>query len=345
MIDFNWSLLEDKLNEKLGIAYWAKNKKQLVTYCPWCEPESTKSHGHLYLYNNSDNIPTIWCFKCGDEGKGRGTILKFLKFIGEDVSSYISKELFEKYKNADKNYNYTKKNIRKQTKHRTPVVNTDAYKLKTMYLKSRLGFDYDISKIPNLVFDIRNFLYDNKIDIGTKDRFLDYYENSFIGFVTNRGTTLYLRNIDHNSDLKHDKIPLVDSTDDMYRDYYGVRLLNPLSEDTNNIVLCEGIFDLLVGIETHELNELRKKSCMWAASLGCYYSSLIPSLLSDCMITVANFVILSDNNKKEENYKWFGYNPSVMNFEIIWNKLGDDFGCHPILPISKTFKRNRRYKI
>jgi len=342
MIDFQ--RLENTLKTKTGLSYYNSNRTELICRCPWCELQSIKNHGHLYIQvpMNKDQLPMFICFKCGDDSRyGRGTLLKLLRFIGEDVRQYVSKDILDRFKCRLLRYDYHTKSFKIHNYNVKKIDNSDRYILKKSYLKYRLGFDYIIENIPGLIFDIRDFVTSNKIDLGDKYRFLDWFEDSFIGFISTRGSTLLLRNIDATSKFRYFKFDLNPS--DYFRDFYAIKT-NNLKKNVNTIVLCEGIFDLLVSIKDYGMKEVLDKSCIWASILGKHFESVIPSILSYTKLSVANFIILSDKTKTNKNYKWFRNNVSVNSLEVYWNKNRKDFGEKPIFPvktvIDNPFKNN-----
>jgi hypothetical protein len=327
------------LEEKTGLAKFNAGKTNIVTYCPWCETGSRKNHGHLYLecVSNPKQMPVFHCFKCEDKNPSKGTLVKLLRILGADPRDYITEETLSS-KFTGREYDYHNRNL-DICKHRITDQNFDGYKLKKQYLHARLGFDFDLKRIPRLVLNVQRFVNENNIDLGKNKRFLEYYEKSFIGFVSDYGTILVLRNIDSNSPYRYVKIPLTENKN-FFKDMYSIK--NGQTRNNNNtIVLCEGIFDLLVAMNAFELQGLKIGSCLWAATLGCGYRNVIPSVLDRCKLTSSNFVILSDADKKERFYCKFSENPSIINFEVYWNKFGKDFGKLPISITKRVFKNGR----
>jgi len=323
------------LEEKTGLAKFNTGKTNIISYCPWCELGSTKNHGHLYLecIDDPKQIPVFHCFKCEDKNKSKGTLVKLLRFLGADPKKYISEELLRS-NFSERTYDYYKKDLIVY-KHKINEQNFDAYKLKRQYIQSRLGVDFDISRIPRLIFNIREFINENKIDLKDKNRFLDYYEQSFIGFITDDGTMMIIRNIDNNSVYRYAKLPLTENKN-FFKDLYTIKW-GQTKKGSNTIILCEGIFDLLVSINNIELQEIRSRSCIWASVLGCGYMNAISSALDRCKLTASNFVILSDRDKNENFYHKIKIHPSILSLEVCWNKYEEDFGKLPIGLIRKFF--------
>lgn len=320
------------LEDKTGLAKFNASRSNIIMYCPWCEKDSKKNHGHLYLECATGNqMPVFHCFKCEDKNPSKGTLLKLLRVLGISPNEYIPTDIL-KSKGINRRSDYYNKELR-NIKVLVKKQNLDNYKLKRQYLHSRLGFDYDLERIPRLILNIREFIRENKIDLGERKKFLEYYERSFVGFLSDYGSILILRNIDNNSSFRYVKIPLSNNKN-FFKDMYSIKIRNP-RETNNTIILCEGVFDLLVAINSVELQNLKNMSCLCAAVLGCGYKKIIPTSLDACKLTAANFVILSDIDKNENYYYKFKQDPSVLNVNIYWNKYGDDFGKLPIRLSSK----------
>ncbi|MCK5018197.1 MAG: hypothetical protein KAS32_14165 [Candidatus Peribacteraceae bacterium] len=340
MIDFN--PIQQVLKEKTGMAYFNGSRSELICRCPICERNSNKNHGHLYIKTTSSEseMPVYNCFRCSDdEPRRKGTILKLLRLIGEDPIAYLPESILS-VKNRGYIANtsdYYKKDFGAH-KYNLPKDEEDIYKLKKQYLRGRLGFDFKLDKLPGLILNVREFIQNNNIDMKERINMLDYYEDSFVGFVSTRGTQLHLRNIDASSSFRYAKMDLTESKT-FFKDFYGVKTNRPKMNATNTIVLCEGIFDLMVSIEDSAFNELRRNSCLWAAILGSGFSGNIASVLDYCKLTSANFVILSDSNRKPKHYKFFDWHPAVKSFDLYWNRDGSDFGERPIQPVKMLIDR------
>jgi len=331
--------LEKFLEEKTGLSHWNSSRSELICRCPFpdCELDSfrqkevVRDHGHLYI---STKEPVFFCQKCNTSG----SIIKLIRKCKGDPKKFLPAEVLDgktfefKYKKFEQFGIY---------KHFIPKINPDIYKLKRQYLKYRLGQEIDLEKIPGLVLNIREFITENKIQLtGNSLRLFEYFENSFVGFITSRGTKLVLRNIDDNADIQYHKINLIEEGG-FFKDIYGVHLRYPL-KDINTIVLCEGVFDLLVALNHPKLREIKEKSCYWAAVIGTYYNKAILSVLDLCNITMSDVVILSDSNVPEKNYYWVSKNISVRSLSVYYNKLGEDFGKLPISLVKAKEENIRR---
>ena len=330
-------LLKELLKEKTGFARLIHNK-EIMTLCPFCEEKrfhSRASHGHMYLniYDLRSN-----CFRCDD---GKGTLLKVLKKLGVNPVDYITdKDIFQNWSKFIKTRRLNEKFESKEYKFEEQE---NISKEKLLYLKGRLGADIDVEKIPGLIVSTDKFIEENDIELSEEDKMnIEYLSKNFIGFVGTRGSIIVFRNIYESDEKRYSKINLHD--DYFFKDFYGIKT-NYIKETSNTIILCEGIFDLLVGLKSKELFSVFKESCFCAACLGNSYKKTILSVLDYCKLPKANFIILSDKDVKINDFrKWVFNFPFIGNLHVCWNKVGKDFGKLPIEPIIEQIKvGDRRY--
>ena len=337
------------LKNKLGIVKIASGSSEINTRCPFpnCDIDrKSNDHGHLYISLDVTSGPTFYCQRCNESG----FILKLLRKLNIDPKEVLNLES-ETFKNS----NYKKINTSGQINVsnienlKVEESDFDLFAYKVNYLKTRLGSDYDIENIPRLVLNIRKFIEENKINLSMEDsNKLDFFNQYFVGFVTNRGTMLVLRNIT-DSEYKHAKILL---TNDKYlfKDFYGIKT-GFIKQDTNKIVICEGIFDLLVAIKSEALLDIKNNSCFWASSLGAHYKALIPSVLDHLKIPLCDVIILSDIDKEPEDivYDKLREFPMINNIEYLYNGNKKDFGSGDIKLVKNPFviskwQPNKYYK-
>ncbi len=238
MIDYD--KLKDIYEKKYGLAYFNGSRSELVTLCPYCEMKSTKTHGHLYIeVEHDDNImPTFYCQKCNMD-QGKGILLKLLKYTNVDPTEIMSSDLISGFK-------FKRGYVNKSGKIKEYILPTvdrsGFYETKYNYVKNRLGVNYNIESIPNLVLDIRTFVTENNVELDDRSKQLfDYICQNFVGFISARGTVLICRNCDPSSEFRYYKLQLT-NVKSIFKDLY-VYHTNITKAKTNMIVLCEGIFD------------------------------------------------------------------------------------------------------
>lgn len=325
----NIEKLKEFLEEKQTVAYFNGPGTELITRCPWCEDASDKNKGHLYI---SIHDGLFNCFKCGEQPNGaKGFITKLITKLGGKIEDYIDvKKLKTGYRSQPKEYIEEIRKVNINNKQ------FNGYEHKKKYLMDRIGCSADIlTVIPNIILDVNTFLKDNSVDTSKMRIKPEILENDFVGFIGNRGFTAVFRNV-RKSKLRYNKIEI--SNDGYFKDFYAIQT-GKIKADKNTIVLCEGVFDLLVAMNNEEFKELKENSCIWVAVLGNQFSKTLISVLDYCKLTECDVIILSDSDRVETNYGVINDLPFVNKIEIWWNKYGKDFGARPMLPVKVTFDR------
>jgi len=296
----------------------------IVIPCPWCETSGKdKNHYHLYI---SLQIPMFHCFKANCPKKS-GNIASLIRKIGTnaDPDKFIDQDIINQKKQEPKKTSKLKKLI-------IPELNENRFKLKSLYIKKRLGFNVEIHSIKGLIFDIDKFIDINQNNIlfnETIFKLRDYLQNNFVGFTTENTGIIFFRNIDSTSEFKHFKAKLQDSK---FTDYYK---LNGLDFNSNRVVLAEGIFDIYSEYIFDTL-KLRNKIKIYASVLSSNYMSLIKSIAFNENIYRLDISILSDRDVSIDYYKKLKYynNHIINNLTVYYNKskYGKDFNDFPLIP-------------
>jgi len=307
--------LEDNLGEfKLSV-------RNIITKCPWCEFGQEKDHYHLYI---SLEAPIFHCFHAGCE-KG-GKLNKFLsKIAGHDVSdAFIDKEKVAEYK--------SKKVFEQKTGTQVilPKIRRGGFPRKELYLNKRLMFaNIPSTSIKGLVFDVHDFINVNKIVVDeTLFKLRDYLHENFVGFLTEHGSTVIFRNVDHSHSMKFFKLKVNWGP---FLDYYK---LNGISKKSSKIVLSEGIFDIFSEHIYDTLN-IKKEVNLYACALSSKYIGLIQSIVFHEQLFRPDVVILSDQGIDKEYYSRMKYyNKHIINsLTVYYNKTGKDFNDTPVTPV------------
>jgi len=325
----NLEKLRSFLDKKTGLAYFNGSHSELICRCPSCEPDSKRRHGHLYI---STHEPLFNCFKCNY----KGLVTKLLRLLDENPEDYLYLDKI-KIKNSEFSLN---RPIFEVKTYDIPE-DTKLSKIKRAYLKTRLGVDLDEAKVPNLIIDLERFININNLSI--PDSVLGLYPylcENFIGFLCNRGTLIILRNVDCNAKISHFRLKIGEIG--IFSDFYGLKI-GPRRPNLNKIVLCEGIFDVLSSKSRTELDNILGGTHFLSAVLGRHYYNTFTSILDYCKLTMADVVILGDNDVPIKEYDFIRNHPSVVGFNLYINKIGHDFATKNIEPLKVvTGKPNRR---
>lgn len=310
-------LLKDSFGEN-NVKIKSKN---IVVQCPWCEYQKKKSHYHLWI---SLEAPIFHCFEAGCPKKS-GFVSDLIKKInGVDVSDkYIDSSLVDNKKIKSDNLNKSLKQLK------IPLLDEDKFKLKTLYIKKRLGFNIEPSSIKNIIFDIDEFIDSNRKYINDKSIELrKTLQSNFIGFITENHSMIFFRNINSESSFRHYKIKMQDS---LFIDYYR---LNGINSESNHIVLAEGVFDIW---SEYIFDSLKLKNSVktYASVLSPNYKSLIKSIIYNENIYRVKISILSDRDVPLDYYKKLKYfnNHIIDSLTVYYNEGGKDFNDFPLVPI------------
>lgn len=306
----------DYLKFKLGDPIIVRTDN-IVCRCPWCEMNSQKKHYHLWI---SKQLPIFQCFHsdCGESG-------------------HISK-LFKVLDGIDNSKKYIEKEIPTRTikikKSRSqslifPELDINKFNLKDMYIRKRLLFSMDTQtkEIGGLIYDIEKFFSNNNITIDKKyNRLMPFLQSNFVAFSLKHGSIIIFRNIDKSSSFSHFKLNIRQNFSP-FMDYYTI---GPLNKNSTDIVLAEGIFDIL-SANIYWKQDFYPR--LFAASLSSVsYTSLIKSICFDEQLFSCNVHILSDSNIKPYYYSKLKRDLGhiVKSFKVYYNISGDDFNCLPL---------------
>lgn len=328
--------LKDDINEINGLCYFGNT--DLITLCPKCERDrykTSRNHGHLYI---SKTEPIFRCFRCDYKGIIPFILNEYKLNMGDYFDSDLlkmnwSKTSVDKFHNKEINSDI----IIKDNTAKDEDYNKDN---KINYLNNRIYKFEEIDK-SNIIFDIKSFLEYNNVQHQIKDNLLQYINSNFIGFLCTRRSTLVCRNIDPESKFRYYNINLKKI---FFKDFYS----KELNKDSNNILLCEGIFDLLNIINNDKLQSFLNNFRIISSALNNNYVHSLISTLDYVKIPYANNVIVfSDKDVIEEDYMNLYFNNSFNNLTLYYNELDKDFSSKNIslikVPIKKYIKRKPIY--
>lgn len=310
--------LEDNLGPPVRVT-----SKNIICRCPWCEYNKEKKHYHLYISTTS---PIFHCFHATCNKSG---IVKrlFEKIEGRDnTEKYVAKEAIERFKRSEV---FTKKPKVEHTVIRPPL-STHIFPYKEQYLRKRFKFaNVDVKQMKGLIFDIKAFVQLNNVPlVEPLDRIIDYLHTNFIGFMSEHGSVVSLRNVDDKASFSYYKMKVFEMD---FLDYYKA---DGMDKASNLILLGEGIFDIMTEHIFDALN-LKSKANLYACGFsGGSYANLIKSLTFYEQTFRWDVVILSDRDiplKKYQQLKKYQGHP-INSLTVYYNRSGNDFNVTPIIP-------------
>ena len=321
-------MLKKHLSEPIKIT-----TKNIICRCPWCEMDKDTGHFHCWI---SKDAPIFNCFRCGEVSPAKGSIKKLIKKITgtDDAKEYVDKAKLEEMKHARIT---TEKQALQKRELTFPEITEEQFPQKAEYFRSRFGYhDIKMSTVPRLVYDLSKFLEINKIPMDSVlNANFQFFQNNFIGFVTENHTTLILRNIDEKSNFRYYKFKISYAK---FLDYY--KLIGPSPESTH-IILGEGIFDIYSDY-IFDFTGLKKDVAFYASANSNKYMSLLNSVIFNEQIFRPNIHIISDRGIELDFFKRIAYysRATLESMTVYYNKLGDDFNDLPCevekIPISIT---------
>jgi hypothetical protein len=260
-------------------------------------------------------------------------VTKLIKDLTGDRNLYreviSDAELEGSYKKT-KQYSAKKRTV----EYKIPELTFESFTHKRMYMRKRTGNKVEIDKIPNLIFNISEFLAINKLDIIGENKTISNYEmdmlqNNFVGFLSEHHTLMYCRSIDENASFKFKKIPL-QNDGLLMLDYWAIHNVN---RDSNLVILSEGNFDILSEYGFDSLS-LKERAKIFASGSTFSYSSLLKSVCFDEDIFKADVIILSDTDKPAKWYRKFLKDNGhiIKTCKIYMNRRGKDFGHYQNFP-------------
>ena len=329
---YNDSFL-DFLRKNLGDPVKVSTKN-IICRCPWCEYGVIKKHYHCYISLES---PIFNCFfaDCGAHGTVH-KLVKKIRGIAPRKNEFFDSESVE-YKYS-KTIKYNDETVVERPHYiiRRDQATLSRYKYKIDYVMSRLCWPEELLScgLKDLVLDILNFLSDNKIKTDDQtSKLVAYFDQNFVGFVSEHGKILLLRNVNPFSTFRYFKAVLV--RDSMpFIDYYIIRNARFVDNDIPVVVIGEGVFDILAEFY-NDTTKQRQRADIYATGLGLNSCpSLLKSLAFYEGIYKCHLVVLSDRGISLNYYKKLkrDYSSLVSTMEVYFNKTGKDFASFPCFP-------------
>ena len=196
--------------------------KNVIASCPICgdHPDSRKKN-HLYI-STEKNV--FHCFY----GGCKGSTTNLLKRLNSDeaIKDIFTKEELAVTRLSDGRIVKSGSIVRDLIRYEIPEIDANMFVLKQSYIKRRISYGVDTTKIPGLIYDILNFISINNIKIDPNVWDLKFLHDNFVGFLTENHTKLILRCLVDNTPLKFSKLELQEDPLELI-DYYCISGENP----------------------------------------------------------------------------------------------------------------------
>ena len=268
------------------------------TNCPYCGKEE-----HLGI--NFGGIGSFNCFKCGE----KGTIFKLLKFIGrtdiiaEIKSVHLDIDLTNKISEKfNEEFEYTE-----MIETSKPIGFRLLNKSKYLYDRGIGDFVYKVHKVgeTRLSTKLKNYII-----------FLFYFNEKLVGWIGR--STLSQKEIDKIEKRTERKyLRYINSPGADFSKYlFGI---DEITENTDTIILVEGIFDKLK-IDT--LLELYKEE--HTKSLACFGKKVSDSqLFLISQYSIKNIILIYDSDAVKESKRYSNELNQYFNVQVGYCKKSD----------------------
>lgn len=261
------------------------SNREITINCPLCEREGNPDTGkHMYISLGLDNKPPM--FNCFKRTGHSGLLTKYNLEQLSNHSQYIDTVLMDEIENYNKAMsNYGRLQSIREQRTCLIVPESKKYKNKLNYLSTRLGiqFNPDMCRENKIILSLYEFLYNNYINTYTMDkRSMDKLDKDFIGFLTNTGTSIIMRNI---TDIgsRYIKYNIIENSSTSYYILPSeIDIYKPIEAH-----IAEGPFDILSIL--HNLKNGNRKNKVYASIGSKAYLNLIKYLLVD--IGLVDFVL------------------------------------------------------
>ena len=285
------------------------SNREVAINCPLCAKQGDIDSGkHMYISLGLDNKPPMYnCFRRTGHS---GLLTKYNLEHLSNYSQYIDTVLMEEIENHNKAYsNYGRLQSIREQKLPLIVPDTKKYKYKLDYLSTRLGtqFNTDMCRENKIILSLYEFLYNNYIHTYTMDkRSMDKLDRDFIGFLTNTGTSIIMRNLT-NIGSRYIKYNIIENAPISYYILPSeINIYKPIE-----VYIAEGPFDILSIF--YNLNGSRQNKVY--ASIGSKaYLNLIKYLLVD--LGLVNFRLHVYIDKNIENSILYSLKKYLYPIEI-----------------------------
>jgi hypothetical protein len=301
-------------------SYTTTNKKEVRVRCPYCG-DSKKNPSSAHMYIEMRPPFRFHCFKCETSGVLNQQTLRDLGIYENDLNVSVI--------NANKDYKQNqgvqKVSYRKmQTLKNRPTGTIQAIN-SVNYFNNRYGTNYDESYIVEkfkCVTDAVQFFADNNIYVPAGQ----YQFDKAIGFISSDNSHVIFRDITNTQPRRYYNLALYskDNLDTISKTYNISNEIDML-EPKVNLVITEGIFDI-IGVYNHFYKDTpNEKNTIFAAACGKGYNAVIINYIRMGFLNM-NISIYSDADVDVSFYRELKNNSPYLKSQqitVYYNSLYD----------------------
>jgi hypothetical protein len=309
-------------------SYQTTNRKEVRVRCPYCgDSKKDKNHAHMYIQMKPPFA--FYCQKCNTSGVLNAQTLRDLNIFSNDVSVSI----IEANKTIKNNSGVQKISFKKHT----PVMN----KVETQFSKNAVDYfsrrynvqytnEYLVDKF-KAITNSQQFFADNNIRYPVDNYGRPMYDfNNAIGFLSSDGSHVIFRDITNMQMKRYFNLNLYgDEEFSTSNKIYNIRSSLDILSDQIELVMTEGVFDIIGVYEHFYKNEVSdKNNYIFAAAAGKGYGAVIAHYIRMGFLNL-NITIYSD---ADVDHSFFRQLKSELVYlknspiTIFYNTKEKDFG-------------------
>lgn len=317
--------IRDYIKTNKKPSYLSTNKKEIRVRCPYCgDSIKNKNHAHLYIELAAPFF--FYCQRCQMTGVLNTEVLSDLGLYSSDISvgiKKLNKHFKGKFK-PKKQWNF-KSNIKLPSNDR----DTDLFKYD--YFNQRFGLSLDRKEIDDtykVVTDFSAFKKVNYLNFDDfKNQIYNNLDNDYIGYLSTDGSHIVSRDVKGIHAKRYHNFK-IDDNDPFGKKFYTIKTKVDLMSETLNLVITEGIFDI-VGVFNHIYNGNKNNTnTVFAAACGKGFSQVVEHFMNLGFLDI-NIDIYSDRDLHISFFKKLKNNNLYMRDKKItvhYNTLDKDYG-------------------
>lgn len=307
-------------------SYQTTNKKEVRVRCPYCgDSKKDKNHAHMYIQMNPPF--KFYCQKCNVAGVLNAETLHELDIYNNDISLSIIQANKTIKKGGIEKIRISKY----QTKLNTVVGPFTPQVLD--YFNSRYNFNYDNDYIVNKFKAITNatqFLSDNYFPVPKDNYGRPLYDfDRSIGFLSSDGSHVIFRDTTGQQAKRYFNLNLYPNDDDSTSNkLYNIKSGLDMMKDQINLVITEGVFDIIGVYEHFYKGQVDESEYIFAAAAGKGYNAVINHFIRMGLLNL-NVVIYSDADVDLEFYRNLKSSSLYLKnspLTIYYNTIEKDYG-------------------
>jgi hypothetical protein len=307
-------------------AYQTTNKREVRVRCPYCGDSKDKNHAHMYIEMRPPF--KFYCQKCTTAGVLNQSTLRDLNIYNNDLSVSILE--------ANKTIKNISGNQKVSFKKHNPKLNTNQtnYSVNAVnYFNYRYGFNYDNDYIVNKFKAITNsydFFIENNIPVPI-DKYRNplYDFNNSIGFLSSDGSHVIFRDVTGQQSKRYYNFNLYEDEKSTSNKIYNIKSSVDILEDEINLIITEGVFDI-IGVYEHLYKDQTqgKNNYIFAAAAGKGYNAVISHYVRMGFLNL-NITIYSDADVDPSFFRELKSSSVYLRNQpltIYYNTKDKDFG-------------------